>query len=317
MTITAGHHPRILVVCGPTGIGKTRIGITLARRFEGEIVGADSMQVYRRMDIGTAKPTPSERAQAPHHLIDVVDPDDTFDAADYARLAGAAVADIHRRGRLPIVVGGTGLYIKSLLYGLFPIPSPPQDIRNRLKAEAEEKGIDRLYNRLVGMDEEAATGIHPNDAFRIIRALEIQEAAGRPLSALRREQGFSCPRYSAFTIGLRMERNALYDRIDQRVEQMIVDGFLGEVRQLLNAGYSPELKAMQAIGYRHLVDFDTGRADWPETVRLLKRDTRRYAKRQLTWFRKDPDIHWIGPGDLDGRLPVIRAFLETAEKNDP
>jgi tRNA dimethylallyltransferase len=250
-------------------------------------------------------------------LIDVVDPDDPFDAADYARLAKAVVADIHRRDRLPIVVGGTGLYIKALLYGLFPIPSPPQDIRDRLKAEAEENGIKRLYARLMGVDEEAAVRIHPNDAFRIIRALEIQEAAGRPLSALRREQGFSSPRYSAFTIGLRMERTALYDRIDRRVDRMIADGFLEEVRQLLSAGYSPGLKAMQAIGYRHLVDFDAGRTDWSETVRLLKRDTRRYAKRQLTWFRKDPGIHWIGPGDLDGLLSGIRAFLETGEGNGP
>lgn len=301
---------RIIVVCGPTGIGKTRNSIQLARRLGGEIVGADSMQIYRQMDIGTAKPTAEEQAEVCHHLIDVVDPDENFDAADYARLASDTVQNLDSRGTIPVVAGGTGLYIKSLIYGLFDISEPTSGIRERLKAEADKKGLEVLYERLRRIDPETAAVTHANDAFRIIRALEIQAATGTPVSIHRQKHGFVKPRFSAFKIGLTMEREILYRRIDRRVDLMLAEGLLEEVEGLLNKGYSPSLKSMQSIGYRHMVAFIRGEVDWSETVRLLKRDTRRYAKRQFTWFRSDPEIHWIHPGDMERLYPAIDLFLE-------
>ncbi|MFZ7127246.1 MAG: tRNA (adenosine(37)-N6)-dimethylallyltransferase MiaA [Desulfobacterales bacterium] len=308
MTSETENLPRIVIVCGPTGIGKTRLGIELSKRLGGEIVGADSMQVYRRMDIGTAKPTLSEQSEIPHHLIDVVDPDQSFSAADYARMADAAIANLHRRNLLPVVVGGTGLYIKALVYGLFEAPAAPPDIRRRLKAEAAERGVHRLFDRLKRLDPEAAAATHPNDSVRTLRALEVLEATGRPISEFRRSHGFASPRYSAFRIGLTLDRERLYDRIDRRVDLMIGEGLLEEVRELLDQGFSPSLKPMQSIGYRHMIDFIQERTGWEETVRLLKRDTRRYAKRQYTWFNADPEIRWIGPDGLEELMPALERF---------
>ncbi len=303
------NRPRIVIVCGPTGIGKTRAGIRLAERFGGEIVGADSMQIYRRMDIGTAKPTPDEKARIPHHLVDVVEPDAPFSAADYARLAGAAVDDLARRGTVPVVVGGTGLYIKSLIYGLFDAPATPRPVRDRLHRETEALGLAVMYERLRTTDPDTAASVHPNDRFRILRALEVYETTGRPASLHRSRHGFAVPRYDAFRIGLVMDRDALYERIDRRVDLMVAEGLLSEVASLLDAGYPPSLKSMQAIGYRHMVDHIQGRTDWEETLHRLKRDTRRYAKRQLTWFRADPAVRWTAPGDLDLLEPELSHFL--------
>lgn len=301
--------PRIIVICGPTGIGKTRTGIRLAQRYGGEIVGADSMQIYRQMDIGTAKPTPEEQAEVRHHLIDVVDPDAEFDAAHYALLAGETVSDLVRRGIPPVVVGGTGLYIKSLIYGLFELPRVSSEIRKHLRVEAKEKGLGVLHERLRRIDPDTAAVTHPNDAHRIIRGLEIHAATGLPISVLRKAHGFQTPRYRAFTIGLAMEREALCERIDRRVDLMLAEGLLEEVKGLLDRGYTPSLKSMQSIGYRHMADHIRGQTDWTETVRLLKRDTRRYAKRQMTWFRADPDIRWEHPEGVDRLVTEVDRFL--------
>lgn len=301
--------PPVLVVCGPTGIGKTAAAIRLAERFQGEIINADSMQVYRRMDIGTAKPTPAEQRRARHHLIDVVDPQEDFDAARFAAMARSIAFTLGQQGILPVLAGGTGLYIKAFLQGLFPAASTSPRTREALKDEAAAKGPRQLHRRLARLDPQAAARIHPNDAVRLIRALETAEVTGQPLSQHHRRHGFAESPFRALKIGLTMERQALYNRIDRRVDAMLAAGLLEEVRQLLRAGYSGELKSMQSIGYRHMVDYLSGRTDFREAVRTLKRDTRRFAKRQFTWFNADRQIRWTEPERLPELFPAIEAFL--------
>ena len=312
-TGTRQNLPRVIVVCGPTGIGKTRTAIQLAQRFKGEIIGADSMQIYRWMNIGTAKPTPAEQTCVTHHMVDIVDPDTPYDAARYARDAGKVIRGLQDQGVLPIVAGGTGLYIKALIYGLFDSRPPDPDIRRNLEHLADAHGPSYLHTQLTACDPQAAAGIHVNDRFRIIRALETYQATGRPISDHQRKHRFAQPRFATFKVGLTMPREAIYTRIDQRVDQMVAEGLLEEVRSLLARGYGAELKSMQSIGYRHMADHLNKGVDWEETLRLLKRDTRRYAKRQLTWFRADPDITWITPNQIGSLQSAIESFLTTGQ----
>lgn len=302
--------PRIVIICGPTGIGKTSIAVELARDVGGEIVSADSMQVYRRMNIGTATPSADEQAAVRHHLIDVVDPDEAFDAAEFARRAHAVIADIAARHLIPFVVGGTGLYIKALLYGLFRARPADPDVLARLRREAKDAGAQRLHDRLRQRDPASAGRIHPNDTFRIVRALEVIESTGEPVSAHRRRHGFTETNYQAFKIGLTMDREALYARIDARVEVMLRQGLLKEVERLVASGYSPDLKSMQSIGYRHMLAFCAGETTWQEAVDTLKRDSRRYAKRQFTWFRADDEITWYHPEQLAEMKAAVSRFLK-------
>lgn len=298
-----------MVICGPTAVGKTGFAIELARCFSAEIIGADSMQIYRLMNIGTAKPTPEEQTSVLHHLVDIIDPGQDFDAAAFAKQADKAILELEARGILPLVVGGTGLYIKALLYGLFDSQPVDPEVRLRLQALADQEEAAALHRRLALKDPQAAARIHHNDTYRLIRALEIIETSGSPLSDLHAEHGFNQPRYAALQIGLTLPREALYQRINQRVDQMLAAGLEKEVRHLLSQGYDSGLKSMQSLGYRHMIDFIQGRVDWKETVRLLKRDHRRYAKRQMTWFRADADIHWLAPGDHAQAQKMIRSFL--------
>jgi tRNA dimethylallyltransferase len=300
---------KIVVICGPTAVGKTGFAIELARCFSAEIIGADSMQIYRLMNIGTAKPTPEEQTSVLHHLVDIIDPGQDFDAAAFAKQADKAILELEARGILPLVVGGTGLYIKALLYGLFDSQPVDPEVRLRLQALADQEEAAALHRRLALKDPQAAARIHHNDTYRLIRALEIIETSGSPLSDLHAEHGFNQPRYTALQIGLTLPREALYQRINQRVDQMLAAGLEKEVRHLLSQGYDSGLKSMQSLGYRHMIDFIQGRVDWKETVRLLKRDHRRYAKRQMTWFRADADIHWLAPGDHAQAQKMIRSFL--------
>jgi tRNA dimethylallyltransferase len=302
---------KIVVLCGPTGVGKTAAAIVLANRFSGEIIGADSMQIYREMNIGTAKPTLAEQRQARHHLIDIVDPWEDFDARRYIALARPLIADLVSKARLPLIVGGTGFYIKALIYGLFDTAPVHPDVRERLQKEAAEHGSATLHQRLAACDPEAAGRIHPNDTYRVIRALEVFESSGQTISAWQQEHGFQSRHYDALQIGLGMARQALYERIDRRVDQMIELGLLAEVRRLIKKGCDPELKAMQSLGYRHMIAYLQGQQSWDETVRTLKRDTRRYAKRQLTWFQADQDVIWVEKDDIDKMAALIDEFLTT------
>lgn len=305
------QKPGVLVICGPTASGKTDVAIRLCAHFKARILSADSMQVYRFMDIGTAKPSSEELQKAPHAGIDILDPDSPFDAAAFATLGRAFIEANAEEGFLTIVAGGTGLYIKALLQGLFRArPADPERLA-LLEREASEKGTSLLHTRLREKDPEAAARIHPNDGFRILRALEFFEATGTPISSCQHRHNFSdTPDYAVVKIGLFTDRRILYERIDQRVDRMLAEGLEEEVKKLLVMGYGPELKSMQAIGYRHMLDILTGRLSREEGIRLLKRDTRRYAKRQLTWFHADPDILWIPPIDLEKRIPEIRSILE-------
>jgi tRNA dimethylallyltransferase len=302
--------PKIIVICGATGIGKTSVGIELAERFGGEIVSADSMQIYRYMDIGTAKPTPAELAQVPHHMIDIVDPAEVYDAVQFSRQARARVAHIVKRNRIPFIVGGTGLYIKALLHGLFQSQPVDPQIRNRLKQEAEENGSGFLFERLKEIDPAAAGRLHPNDSYRIIRALETIESSGKTISEHHQDHGFADDPFIALKIGLQMDRQKLYARIDQRVDMMLEAGLVEEVTKLLELGYTAELKSMQSIGYRHVVEFLDKKLPWDECVRTLKRDTRRFAKRQFTWFGADQQIQWYEPDRLTEIVRLVEGFLE-------
>jgi len=308
--------PRVLVICGPTASGKSELALELARRLDGEIVNADSMQVYRGMDIGTAKPTPEQRAEIPHHLIDVADPDQPFSAADFADAAGEAIRDISSRGKRTIVVGGTGLYIRSLLKGLVDSPGDSTgDIRKELMAEARERGNQAMLDELRRVDPELAEQIHPNNLVRIIRALEVFRLTGIPLSRYQQEHGFSGQRYQSLQIGIRVERPLLYSRIDQRVNRMLEQGLLQEVQQLLNTGYGPDTKAMRAIGYKETTAHLAGEYSRDEAIRLIKRNTRHYAKRQLTWFHADKDILWLEyPAEFDTILATAIEFFEQRER---
>jgi tRNA dimethylallyltransferase len=299
----------LVVVCGPTGIGKTRAAIALARQFHGEIISADSMQVYRYMNIGTAKPTAEEVNQARHHMIDVVDPDEHFDAHLYSGMARRLATELAEQGILPIVAGGTGMYIKALLQGLFPLPPVPSAIQDRLKAELEQKGTAFLHRKLARRDPEMGRRLHPNDTARILRALAVWVATGNSIATLQKAHRFGDRPFSVLKIGLAIDRPRLYDRINARSRRMIQAGLLEEVRGLLGKGYSEDLKSMQSIGYRHMTHYIGGKITWDEAVRTLKRDTRRYAKRQLTWFNADKEIYWTEPGQLEMIAKRVEAFV--------
>jgi tRNA dimethylallyltransferase len=288
-----GEKIRLAIVLGPTASGKTELAVRLAELFDGEIVNADSLQVYRGMDIGTAKPSPELRSRVSHHLIDVVDPDADFSAADFRREAGRAIADIQGRGKKVIVVGGTGLYIRALLHGLADTPRVVNEIRLALEAEAKEAGGAKLLGRLAEVDPATAERLHPNDRVRIIRALEVYLQTGRPISHFRSEHGFSDDPYVCLKIGIAVARRELYRRIDERVDLMMAEGLVREVAGLLSAGFDPRLKPLRAIGFKEICAHLAGEYPLEEAIRLIKRDSRRYAKRQMTWLNREAEIKWV------------------------
>ncbi len=295
-------------------MGKTSVAIHIAGIFNGQIVGADSMQIYRHMDIGTAKPTPDEQSRVAHHMIDLIDPDEHFDARQFAEMAHDKIMRLYAGGVTPFVVGGTGLYIKALVHGLFKAGQSDIHVRERLQEQARIYGAGYLYQRLSRHDPDTAERIHPNDTYRIIRALEVHELTGKTITAFQQDHGFKDNRFRVLKIGMHIDREVLYDRINHRVDAMIDSGFLNEVKGLLKMGYSDDLKSMQSIGYRHLIGFIKGRYPWDETIRTLKRDTRRYAKRQLTWFKADPEIIWREPGQLSEIQMLIKSFLQNDQR---
>jgi tRNA dimethylallyltransferase len=303
------EKPKIIIICGPTGIGKTAVAVAVAQHFNGQIIGADSMQVYKYMDIGTAKPTAEEQARVVHHMIDIVEPSESFDAAQFSERGRAKIFELSRQNILPFVVGGTGLYIKALLYGLFNADVSDAGVRERLKAEADAQGVEFLYERLGRLDPDTARRLHPNDAYRILRALEVVESSGQSISKHHKNHRFLEQPFESLKIGLSMDRAALYERINTRVDAMIAAGFIDEVKALLKMGYSEDLKSMQSIGYHHLVDYIEGQLSWEECVRTLKRDHRRYAKRQLTWFGADSEIIWKTPGQIEEIKFLVEKFM--------
>ena len=304
------ERPRVVILLGPTGAGKSKVAIELAEELGGEIISADSMQVYRYMDIGTAKPTLEEQKRVRHHLINLVTPDQTFNAALYRTLGRKTIDQLDQDGKFIWVVGGTGLYIKTLTQGLFTSPKIDSGVRERLKREAQEKGEDVLYQRLKRVDPKAASKLHPRDLFRTIRALEVLDSTGIPISFYREQHRFGERPYLTLKIGLETNRVALYHRIEQRVDQMIERGFLQEVQGLMEMGYGAELKPMQSLGYKQMVQFLLKRSGWAEAVREMKRDTRHYAKRQLTWFKADPEVHWRDVStDREKVFLEVKSFL--------
>ena len=300
---------KTIIIAGPTASGKTDLAVQLASLCNGEIISADSMQVYRRMDIGTAKPTLEERGGIPHHMIDIIEPGEEFSAARFASLALEKIREMRERGKNPFVAGGTGLYIKTLTHGIFKGPEADPALRARLEREADEHGSARLHERLKEVDPAGAAAIHPNNRARVIRALEVYTLSKKPISEYHREHAFSDEPLQTLKIGLAVDREELYGRINERVDRMMARGLLAETRGLLDAGYSPSLKPMGGLGYKEMTDCIEGRRTLEEAVELLKMNTRRYAKRQMTWFGKDPGIRWFNPGQKKDIIEAVKEFL--------
>ena len=310
---TVQSHRPVVVVTGPTASGKSRLGVELALRFGGEIINADSMQVYRFMEIGTAKPSLEERARVPHHLYDIVNPDGDYNAGRFAKDAREVAARIHGRGRAVFLVGGTGLYIRAFLNGLLALGGADSELRRQLEREhAEAVDADdpeRLYRRLQEWDPRAAEAIHPNDLRRTIRALELCSQSGRTASDLRADHGFADCLFDVLHLALDPGRETLNERIDRRCEEMIERGLLREVRQLRNSGYGPELRSMQSIGYRHIQPVVDGIDTLANALVEMQRDTKRFARRQRTWLRKVSEVRWMDPSDADAVYRAAEAFL--------
>jgi tRNA dimethylallyltransferase len=301
--------PKCIIIAGPTASGKTWLSVKLALALDGEVINADSMQVYRAMDIGTAKPTIEEQRGVPHLLMDVVDPDEEFNAAIYRSLALPLVTDIVSRKKACLITGGTGLYIKSLTKGLFNCPAADPEFRESMYRLCEATGSESLHQQLRLIDPESAERIHPNDRFRIIRALEINHLTSGTRSKLIREHGFSDIRLNPLKICLEVERDILYKRINERSISMVDSGLADETERLLSKGFSPDLKSMQSIGYRHMIRFLLGAWGIEETIYNIQRDTRRYAKRQLTWFKADHEYIWLRPDNFNVILERVKEFL--------
>lgn len=284
----------IICIAGPTASGKTALAVALARELDGEVVSCDSMQVYKRMDIGTAKPSPEERQGIPHHMIDVAEPWEDYSVSRYCADAAPIVEDIVSRGKTAIIAGGTGLYMDSLIRGNDFAPFPSTGVRERLEREADREGMEALLARLRAVDPEAAARLHLSDRKRIIRAMEVYLETGETITAHNRRTQALPPRFSPVWLGLDFESRAeLYSRIDRRVDVMLEAGLLEEIRALLRSGIPEKCTAMQAIGYKEIVQALRGQTTMDEAVRLIQQRSRNYAKRQLTWFRRNPELHWL------------------------
>ncbi len=303
----------MIVILGPTGVGKSQVAEEVALRVDGEILSADSQQVYRGLDIGTGKPGAESKQKIRHHLIDLVDLDEEFNVAMFRASALEAEGDVRSRGKKVIVCGGTGLYIKALLHGLFSGPGRADEFRKSLGKAEEELGLSHLFERLKQVDPDAAASIHPNDRQRIFRALEVFSQTGKGMSRWQEEHGFKESGFESLKVGLNRDRKELYALIDRRCDEMMAIGLVEEVKALAARGYSLDLKPLQSLGYRHVGLYLRGKKSQEEALALMKRDTRRLAKRQLTWFRSDPEIRWFHPETERNEISeAVRNFLSTS-----
>ncbi|GAB6271900.1 MAG: tRNA (adenosine(37)-N6)-dimethylallyltransferase MiaA [Smithella sp.] len=299
----------LIVICSPTATGKSHLALQLAQSAGAEILNADSLQVYRYMDIGTAKPTRKEREKVAHHLIDVVNPDEEYNAAVYSEQARAIIENLAREGKPVFVVGGTGLYIRALLQGIIATPPVDENIRKYYKELRDRHGREYVFGLLQKRDPQAALHINPNDSVRVIRALEVLDQSGQSIIALQQKHLFAdCP-YSVCKIGLRVERDELKKRINLRTSQMVETGLLDEVRGLLAKDYSEKLKPLQSLGYKQMIDFIGKRRSWEQTLDSINRETWQYAKRQMTWFGADKTINWFRPEETEEIESKIEDFL--------
>jgi len=301
---------KLAALVGPTAVGKTELAIPLAQRLNGEILSCDSMQVYRGMDIGTAKASPEEQALVPHHLIDIVDVDHNFTVAEYQQRARQLIEDINQRGKIPLLVGGTGLYYQAVVdnYSFYPMATR-QDIRKQLQAEVAEKGLPELYTRLQEIDPDYATKISPQDEKRIIRALEVFALTGIPFSNQQTRQRNT---YTLAAVGLYLNRETLYQRINERVDKMLARGLIDEVRKFRGQGYGLDNNAMQALGYKQVIYYLEGLMSYEEMVEAIKKGTRRFAKRQYTWFKRDERIKWFDVSQDSQEALVEKIYIYMA-----
>lgn len=296
----------LIILTGPTAVGKTQISIRLAKCIGGEIISADSMQVYRHMDIGSAKIKPEEMEGIPHHLIDVLEPEEEFNVVAFQTMAKQAMDIIYERGKIPIVVGGTGFYIQALLYDIdFSKEQGDKTYRKELERQAKEKGSAWLHSMLYKLDEKAAEEIHPNNTKRIIRALEYYHLTGQKISEHNARERAKCSPYLSAYFVLNDERRQLYERIDRRVDKMMDEGLLDEVRKLKAMGMYEKMVSMQGLGYKELLAFLDGKLSLEEAVYIIKRDTRHFAKRQITWFKRERDVIWLNRQDFAGEEAAI------------
>ncbi len=307
---------KLICLLGPTAVGKTEISIQLSQRINAEIISVDSRQIYCQMDIGTAKPTLKEQQAAPHHLIDCVDITQPFSVADYQSLVDAAITEIQNRGKQVLLVGGAGLYFRTIVDGLFDGPDADLSLRKQLEQEAAQHGVDTLHNRLRACDPESAERIHPNNLTRVIRALEVYELTGTPMSEHQQQWQSENQRYPFIAFGLTMPREILYRRIEKRVDIMLANGLIAEVESLVAEGYSRDTFALQSFGYKELIAYLDGRCTYIEAIEQLKQNTRRFAKRQLTWFRKDKRIRWIDRESTPDVVGYIMEEIESAHLDD-
>ena len=305
----------LIILTGPTAVGKTELSIALAKAIGGEIISADSMQVYKYMDIGTAKIRPEEMKGVPHHLIDVLEPDEAFNVAVFKEMAKQTVEEIYERGHIPVIVGGTGFYIQALLYDIdFSEEDSDQEIRSELELIAKEKGSEYLHACLAEVDPESAEQIHHNNIKRVIRALEYQRMHGEKISVHNERERQKESPYQFLYFVLTHDRQVLYERIEKRIDRMIEDGLVSEVDKLLKMGYNPELVSMQGLGYKEFVPYLMGKCTLDDSIYVLKRDTRHFAKRQLTWFRREKDVRWLDKSSLTSEKEILNKILDTIKE---
>jgi len=310
----ASRRKPLIVLVGPTAVGKSRIAIPLAQALKTEILTADSRQVYRGMDIGMDKPPVEARGGVPHRLIDLVEPDQPFNAGEYRRLALAEIARLHQEGRIPLLVGGTGLYVRAVVRGLWDGPPADWAYRHRLMDCARTEGAEALYRQLVQVDPDLAARLHPRDEVKIIRGLETYHVTGRRLSDLHREHAFAENPFSTLMIGLTRERQELYRRVDARVDEQLANGLVEETRRLLAQGYGRQLGSMKGLGYRQISGYLADESSYDEAVRVLKRDTRHFAKRQFTWFRKEPGMVWVQVQAYESTETVVARLIALVQR---